>query len=280
MKFTKMHGTGNDYVYVNLFEETISDISDAAIRVSDRHFGIGSDGLIAIAPSDVADCRMIMYNADGTEGAMCGNGIRCVAKYAYDHDIAKKEHMTIETKSGIKTIDLTVENGKAAYAKVNMGKAILDPKKIPVKAEGDSFISQEIMVGDKPYTVTCVSMGNPNCVVMMEEISKNKALHLGPYVENSKYFPNRINMQLCHVVDRENIQIEIYERGAGYTYASGTGACAAASAAHKLGLVGNRVQVHMQGGDLLVEFAEDDRVFMTGPVVYIGSITLAENFFA
>ena len=280
MKFTKMHGTGNDYVYVNLFEETISDISDAAIRVSDRHFGIGSDGLIAIAPSDVADCRMIMYNADGTEGAMCGNGIRCVAKYAYDHDIAKKEHMTIETKSGIKTIDLTVENGKAAYAKVNMGKAILDPKKIPVKAEGDTFISQEIMVGDKPYTVTCVSMGNPNCVVMMEEISKNKALHLGPYVENSKYFPNRINMQLCHVVDRENIQIEIYERGAGYTYASGTGACAAASAAHKLGLVGNRVQVHMQGGDLLVEFAEDDRVFMTGPVVYIGSITLAENFFA
>ena len=145
MKFTKMHGTGNDYVYVNLFEETISDISDAAIRVSDRHFGIGSDGLIAIAPSDVADCRMIMYNADGTEGAMCGNGIRCVAKYAYDHDIAKKEHMTIETKSGIKTIDLTVENGKAAYAKVNMGKAILDPKKIPVKAEGDTFISQEIM---------------------------------------------------------------------------------------------------------------------------------------
>ena len=145
--------------------------------------------------------------------------------------------------------------------------------------EGD-MINESVFFCDNFYNITCVSMGNPNCVVMMEEISKNKALHLGPYVENSKYFPNRINMQLCHVVDRENIQIEIYERGAGYTYASGTGACAAASAAHKLGLVGNRVQVHMQGGDLLVEFAEDDRVFMTGPVVYIGSITLAENFFA
>ena len=145
--------------------------------------------------------------------------------------------------------------------------------------EGD-MINESVFFCDNFYNITCVSMGNPNCVVMMEEISRNKALHLGPYVENSKYFPNRINMQLCHVVDRENIQIEIYERGAGYTYASGTGACAAASAAHKLGLVGNRVQVHMQGGDLLVEFAEDDRVFMTGPVVYIGSITLAENFFA
>lgn len=142
------------------------------------------------------------------------------------------------------------------------------------------MINESVFFCDNFYNITCVSVGNPNCVVMMEEISRKKALHLGPYVENSKYFPDRINMQLCHVVDRENIQIEIYERGAGYTYASGTGACAAASAAHKLGLVGNRVQVHMQGGDLLVEFAEDDRVFMTGPVVYIGSITLAENFFA
>ena len=142
------------------------------------------------------------------------------------------------------------------------------------------MINESVFFCDNFYNITCVSMGNPNCVVMMEEISRKKALHLGPYVENSKYFPDRINMQLCHVVDRENIQIEIYERGAGYTYASGTGACAAASAAHKLGLVGNCVKVHMQGGDLLVEFAEDDRVFMTGPVVYIGSITLAENFFA
>ena len=168
----------------------------------------------------------------------------------------------------------------ASHMKVDMGYAAFGADSIhAVGFEGD-MINESVFFCDNFYNITCVSMGNPNCVVMMEEISKNKALHLGPYVENAKYFPNRINMQLCHVVDRENIQIEIYERGAGYTYASGTGACAAASAAHKLGLVGNRVQVHMQGGDLLVEFAEDDRVFMTGPVVYIGSITLAENFFA
>lgn len=193
-----------------------------------------------------------------------------------DAGYVKEKCYELWTKAGPVQVEFLDED--ASHMKVDMGYAAFGADSIhAVGFEGD-MINESVFFCDNFYNITCVSMGNPNCVVMMEEISKNKALHLGPYVENSKYFPNRINMQLCHVVDRENIQIEIYERGAGYTYASGTGACAAASAAHKLGLVGNRVQVHMQGGDLLVEFAEDDRVFMTGPVVYIGSITLAENF--
>ena len=280
MKFTKMHGIGNDYVYINCFEEEVKNPEALAKFVSNRNFGVGSDGLILIRPSDKADFRMEIYNSDGSQAEMCGNGIRCVGKYVYDHGLTDQTEITVDTLGGIKRLKLTVEDGKVSLVRVNMGEPVFDPEKIPVRYKENPVVNVPIEVNGREYHITCVSMGNPNCVVMMEEISKNKALHLGPYVENSKYFPNRINMQLCHVVDRENIQIEIYERGAGYTYASGTGACAAASAAHKLGLVGNRVQVHMQGGDLLVEFAEDDRVFMTGPVVYIGSITLAENFFA
>ena len=271
MKFTKMHGTGNDYVYVNLFEETISDISDAAIRVSDRHFGIGSDGLIAIAPSDVADCRMIMYNADGTEGAMCGNGIRCVAKYAYDHDIAKKEHMTIETKSGIKTIDLTVENGKAAYAKVNMGKAILAPKEIPVKAEGDTFISREIMVGDKPYTVTCVSMGNPHCVVFTEGIDTLDLEKLGPEFEHHPLFPDRINTEFVEVIDEHTLKMRVWERGAGETISCGTGTCASTVAAVLNGYCprGEEIAIQIRGGVLYDTYLENGDVVMRGPAVEV-----------
>ena len=195
-----------------------------------------------------------------------------------DAGYVKEKCYELWTKAGTGTGGV-FRRGCIAYES-DMGYAAFGADSIhAVGFEGD-MINESVFFCDNFYNITCVSMGNPNCVVMMEEISRKKALHLGPYVENSKYFPDRINMQLCHVVDRENIQIEIYERGAGYTYASGTGACAAASAAHKLGLVGNCVKVHMQGGDLLVEFAEDDRVFMTGPVVYIGSITLAENFFA
>ena len=221
----------------------------------------------------------ILYgNPEGSEAERSGNGIRIFSKYLKDAGYVKEKCYELWTKAGPVQVEFLDED--ASHMKVDMGYAAFGADSIhAVGFEGD-MINESVFFCDNFYNITCVSMGNPNCVVMMEEISKNKALHLGPYVENSKYFPNRINMQLCHVVDRENIQIEIYERGAGYTYASGTGACAAASAAHKLGLVGNRVQVHMQGGDLLVEFAEDDRVFMTGPVVYIGSITLAENFFA
>ena len=240
MKFTKMHGTGNDYVYVNLFEETISDISDAAIRVSERHFGIGSDGLIAIAPSDVADCRMIMYNADGTEGAMCGNGIRCVAKYAYDHDIAKKEHMTIETK-------------------------------IPVKAEGDTFISQEIMVGDKPYTVTCVSMGNPHCVVFTEGIDTLDLEKTGPGFEHHPLFPDRINTEFVEVIDEHTLKMRVWERGAGETISCGTGTCASTVAAVLNGYCprGEEIAIQIRGGVLYDTYLENGDVVMRGPAVEV-----------
>ena len=195
LNFTKMHGTGNDYVYINLFEENVDNPAEVAKMVSNRHFGIGSDGLILIAPSAVADCRMIMYNADGSEGAMCGNGVRCVAKYAYDHGIAKKDTITVETKSGIKTLEMTVENEKAVYARVDMGKAILAPEQIPVKAEGENFVAQPLIVDGKEYKVTCVSMGNPHCVIFTEGIDGLDLEKIGPSFENHPMFPDRINTE-------------------------------------------------------------------------------------
>ena len=286
MKFTKMHGCGNDYVYVNLFEEKLDDPARVSIYVSDRHFGIGSDGLITIGPSDKADLRMRIYNEDGSEAEMCGNGIRCVAKYVYDHKLTDKTEISVETGAGIKYLTLYVEENKVSQVRVDMGEPILTPGDIPVvKADGSAYgddyrvIDEPISAGNREWHMTCVSMGNPNCVILLEEVNAKKAMQLGPYVENSKYFPNRINMQLCRVLDRENIQIEIYERGAGYTYASGTGACAAAAASHRLGLVGDQVTVHMKGGELAIEFAEDGRIFMTGPVVYVGKIIVEETFF-
>ena len=282
IRFTKMQGCGNDYVYINGFTEKVpQEKKPEFVRfASDRHFGIGGDGVIFINPSDEADFEMEMYNADGTRAEMCGNGIRCVAKYVHDKGLTDQTQFSIVSGGKVKYMDLTVENGITKAIRVDMGEPILTAAEVPVVSKNEQSVDEEIVVDNEKYRMTCVSMGNPNCVIHLDEISKEKAMELGPYVENASYFPNRINMQLCKVMDRGHIRVEIYERGAGYTYASGTGACAAASAAHKLGLVGNRVQVHMQGGDLLVEFAEDDRVFMTGPVVYIGSITLAENFLA
>lgn len=278
MKFTKMHGTGNDYVYVNLFEESIPDISQAAIRVSDRHFGIGSDGLIGIAPSEIADCRMIMYNADGSEGAMCGNGIRCVAKYAYDHGIVDKKQLQIETKSGIKTVELTIEDGKATYAKVNMGKAILAPKEIPVKAEGESFISQEIMVGNIPYTVTCVSMGNPHCVVFTKEIDNLDLEKIGPKFEHHPLFPDRINTEFVEVLDDHTLKMRVWERGAGETISCGTGTCASTVAAVLNGYCpqGEEIEIRIRGGVLYDTYMENGEVQMRGPAeeVFHGEISL------
>lgn len=267
LRFTKMHGTGNDYVYVNLFETEVRDPEELAVRISDRHFGIGSDGLILIAPSAVADCRMIMYNADGSEGAMCGNGIRCVAKYAYEHGLVKDSHITVETKSGIKTLDLTVDDGIVTYVQVNMGKAVLKPEEIPVGAKGDDFVARPLSVGGVEYTVTCVSMGNPHCVVFTSGIDGLALEQIGPGFENHELFPDRINTEFVEVIDEHTIKMRVWERGSGETISCGTGTCAATVAAVLNGYCrqGEEIEVRIRGGRLYDTYLDSGEVLMKGP---------------
>ena len=278
LRFTKMHGTGNDYVYVNLFQETVENPGELAVKRSDRHFGIGSDGLILIAPSEIADCRMIMYNADGSEGAMCGNGIRCVAKYAYEHGIVRNTHITVETKSGVKSLELTVEDGCVTYIQVNMGQAVLKPEDIPVKAEGETFISQTINVDGRDYEVTCVSMGNPHCVIFTEGIDKMDLEKLGPKFENHELFPNRINTEFVEVIDEHTLKMRVWERGSGETISCGTGTCAVTVAAVLNGYCkqGEEVEVQIRGGRLYDTYQKNGEVLMKGPaaVVFDGEITV------
>ncbi len=276
--FTKMHGTGNDYVYVDLFQQKLENQAEVAKVVSDRHFGIGADGLICIAPSESADCRMIMYNADGSEGAMCGNGIRCVAKYVYDHGIVRKDHMSVETKSGIKQLELTVEDGKAVYVKVNMGEAVLKPSEIPVQAEGEDFIARQIEAGGKNYTVTCVSMGNPHCVVFTEGIDGMDLEKTGPLFENHPLFPDRINTEFVEVLDDHTLKMRVWERGSGETISCGTGTCAVAVAAVLNGHCprGEEIEVRIRGGALYDTYLENGEVLMKGPAteVFQGEIEI------
>lgn len=274
----KYHGLGNDYLvydpnrnHLLLHERQI----EALCR---RNVGVGADGILYGPFFDGEEMRVRIFNPDGSEAEKSGNGIRIFSKYLRDAGYVKADSYVLTTKAGNTKVTFLDEKGNRMC--VDMGYARFLAEEIPAVGFGKEIVNEAIFFCDNFYNATCVSMGNPNCVLMLEEVSKKKALQLGPYVENSKYFPNRINMQLCQVLDESNIQIEIYERGAGYTYASGTGACAAAAASHRLGLVGDRVTVHMHGGELLVEFAEDGRIKMTGPVVYIGSITLAEHFFS
>ena len=271
LRFTKMHGTGNDYVYVNLFQEKVEDPADLAVRVSDRHFGIGSDGLILIAPSDVADCRMIMYNADGSEGAMCGNGIRCVAKYAYDHGIVHSEKITVETKSGIKSLQLTVEDGLVTYVEVNMGQAILAPAEIPVNAEGDTFVARKLLVDGKEYEATCVSMGNPHCVIFTEGIDDLDLEKIGPSFEHHEWFPDRINTEFVEVIDDHTIRMRVWERGSGETISCGTGTCASTVAAVLNGHCnrGEEIEVQIRGGKLYDTYLESGEVLMKGPATKV-----------
>lgn len=269
--FTKMHGTGNDYVYINAFEEEIDNAEELAVRISDRHFGIGSDGLILVAPSETADCRMIMYNADGSEGAMCGNGIRCVAKYAYEHGIVKESHISIETKSGIKDLELTVEDGIVTYVKVNMGKAVLRPEEIPVMAEGEDFIARPLIVAGKDYTATCISMGNPHCVIFTSGIDDLDLEKTGPLFENHEMFPDRINTEFVEVIDGHAIRMRVWERGSGETISCGTGTCAAVVAAVLNGYCrrGEEIEVQIRGGKLYDTYMENGEVFMRGPAVTV-----------
>ena len=266
MEFTKMQGLGNDYVYVNCFKEKIKNPSEMAVKVSDRHFGIGSDGLILIKPSEVADFEMEMYNADGSRGEMCGNGIRCVAKYVYDYGLTDKTSISVETLGGIKYLDLTVEHGKVTLVKVDMGTPILKPELIPIVAKGETVIDEPIMVGGKEYHMTGVSMGNPHDVVFMDDIKNLEIEKIGPLFENHERFPNRINTEFVNVIDRHTAQMRVWERGSGETLACGTGACAVAVACILNGLTENTVTVKLLGGDLRIEWdREKNTVYMTGP---------------
>lgn len=270
MKFTKMHGCGNDYIYVNCLEETVENPHDTAIKVSDVHFGIGSDGLILVCPSKVADFRMAMYNADGSEGKMCGNGIRCVGKYVYDNHLTDKTTVTIETLSGIKTLELTVKNGKVEMAKVDMGAPILKSSLIPAISNEDTIINKEIQVNGENYSITCVSMGNPHCVTIVNSTKDFPVEEIGPYFEKHEMFPDRVNTEFVEIISRKEINMRVWERGSGETWACGTGTCASVVACVLNDLTDDEVLVHVLGGDILVHYDRNkNTVFMTGPATTI-----------
>ena len=280
MKFTKMQGIGNDYVYVNCFEETVKDPAAVARYVSDRHFGIGSDGLILIKPSDIADCEMDMYNLDGSQGAMCGNGIRCVAKYVYDYGIVKKENISVSTKSGIKYLDLTVRNGKVALVRVNMGSPVLTASQIPVVSSTEEMINTPLKVNGETYYITAVSMGNPHAIVYMTDVDHLDIGEIGPYFENHMAFPDRVNTEFVEVLDDHTLKMRVWERGSGETLACGTGACAVAVASILNGHVDGEkpVTVKLLGGDLEIFWdRQENLVYMTGPAatVFDGEIDLS-----
>lgn len=273
MKFTKMQGLGNDYVYVNCLKEIVENPSEVAVKVSDRHFGIGSDGLILIRPSQVADFEMEMYNADGSRGEMCGNGIRCVAKYVYDYGLTDKTNISVETLGGIKHLELTVEGGEVKRVKVDMGKPILKPELIPIVSDRDAVIDEPIFVDGMEYRITGVSMGNPHAIVFMNDVKNLEIEKIGSLFEKHERFPKRMNTEFVKVLDRNTVEMRVWERGSGETLACGTGACATAVACVLNGVTDEEVTVKLLGGDLHIRWdREQDTVFMTGPaeVVFDG----------
>ena len=288
MKFTKMHGIGNDYVYVNCFDETVDEPSTLARAVSDRHFGIGSDGLILILPSTEADVRMRIFNADGSEAQMCGNGVRCVAKCVYEHGIAKKEVLAVETQCGIKTLQLYVKNSNVLKVKVNMGKPRLLRSEIPMVGANSQVINEPLQVnanisppplipplqrgrsrGGIVFNVTCVSMGNPHCIIFVDDIDSIPLSNLGPIIERHKVFPERTNVHFVKVISSKEVKVRTWERGSGETLACGTGASAVCVAGVISGRTDRNILTHLPGGDLEIEWAEDENVYMTGPATEV-----------
>lgn len=270
MKFTKMQGCGNDYVYVNGFTEEIKDKPAFVRAVSDRHFGVGGDGAIFINPSDVADFEMEMYNADGSRSEMCGNGIRCVAKFVYDKGMTDQEHISIVSAGQIKYLDLDVKDGKVANVKVNMGAPILRAKDVPVISTMEESVDEPIVVQDKEYRMTCVSMGNPHAIVFMDDVANLEIEKIGPYFENHEVFPNRTNTEFVEVVDRSHVNMRVWERGTGETLACGTGCCATVVACVLNGLTDTTVTVKVLGGEILIEWdREANLVYMTGPATTV-----------
>lgn len=273
MKFTKMQGCGNDYVYVDCTknqEIEIDNIPHVARQVSDRHYGIGSDGLILIKPSQKADFFMDMYNNDGSRGKMCGNGICCVGKYVYDYCLTDKKQVKIETLSGIKTLDLTIDNGKVSQVTVDMGNPIFAPEKIPVISDKEILVNEPIIIGGKEYKITCLSMGNPHAVVFVENTDDIPIETIGPLFENHEMFPDRVNTEFIQVINRNHIKMRVWERGSGETLACGTGACASVVACVLNGLTEDEVKVSLLGGDLHIRYDKDNNlVYMTGPAVTV-----------
>jgi diaminopimelate epimerase len=269
MRFIKMHGIGNDYVYVDCFQQTVREPEKLAVQMSDRHFGVGGDGLILIMPSDQADARMRMFNADGSEAQMCGNGIRCLAKYVYDSGISRKSKLTVETLAGVLQLELLAANGTVQKVKVNMGMPRLRRQDIPMLGEGEQVLGETLTAGDREFTVTCVSMGNPHCVIYVDEVAQFPVTQYGPLLEHHPQFPQRTNVEWIEWLNRKEIRQRTWERGSGETLACGTGACAAAVASVLNRKTDRRVTVHLLGGDLEIEWADDNHVYMTGPAVEV-----------
>ncbi|MEA4894015.1 MAG: diaminopimelate epimerase [Oscillospiraceae bacterium] len=270
MKFTKMQGCGNDYVYVNCFNEEISDRPQFSRLVSNRNFGVGSDGLICICPSETADFKMDMYNADGSGAQMCGNGIRCVGKYVFEKGLTNKTKLRIETGGGIKTLDLNVRNGVVDSVRVDMGSPELRPQYIPISEHGKNFINRSVIVGSDEYFVTALSVGNPHAVVFVEDTDLLDLKTLGPKFENHPLFPERVNTEFVEIIDKNTVKMRVWERGSGETLACGTGATASAVAAMLNGHTENSVTVRLLGGELLIEWdREKNRIYMTGPAVTV-----------
>ncbi|WP_370770728.1 diaminopimelate epimerase [Ruminococcus callidus] len=272
MTFSKMHGIGNDYIYINCFKETVTDPEKLSVFLSDVRFGVGSDGLVLILPSEVADFRMRIFNADGSEAMMCGNATRCIGKYAYDMGMTDKTEISLETNSGIKYLTLYPDaNNKIESVKVDMGKAILVPREIPVNSDLERFIAQPVTVDGKEYAMTCVSMGNPHAVVFLPEVDSLDLEKIGPSFEHHKLFPDRVNTEFVRVIDDHTLQMRVWERGSGETFACGTGTCATVVAAVLNGFCKKEeeILVHLRGGDLRIIYHEDDTVTMIGPATYV-----------
>lgn len=270
MKFTKMQGLGNDYIYVNCFNEKVENPSEVARFVSDRHFGIGSDGLVLIMPSEKADFSMRMFNSDGSEAEMCGNAIRCVGKYVYDNGLTDKTIVNIETLAGIKVLDMTVENKMVSLVRVDMGEPVLKPRDIPVNSDKDLFVSEPVEVNGETCKVTCVSMGNPHAVTYVEDVMTFPLEIVGPKMETHSLYPRKINAEFVQVIDSKTLKMRVWERGAGETLACGTGACAVLVASVLNGISERKATVKLLGGDLIIEWNEaDNHVYMTGPAVKV-----------
>lgn len=270
MKFTKMHGIGNDYIYVNCLEKEIENPSETAIKLSHRHFGIGSDGLVLILPSKVADFRMRMFNSDGSEAEMCGNASRCVGKYVYDYGLTDKKTLSIETLAGIKVLELTINDGKVALVRVDMGEPILKPVDIPVKSDKDLFLSEPVTILDRTFKVTCVSVGNPHAVSYIDDVDNFPLEVYGPKMETNALYPRKINSEFVQVLDRHTLKMRVWERGAGETLACGTGACAVMVASVLNGYCDRKATIKLLGGDLELEWNEkDNHVYKTGPATLV-----------
>ncbi|MBX9790675.1 MAG: diaminopimelate epimerase [Pirellulales bacterium] len=290
MRFVKMHGAGNDYVYVNCFDEPVpADPAETARQIADRHFGVGGDGLVLICPSERGDARMRMFNADGSEAENCGNAIRCVAKYLYDHGLTQQQQLQIETGAGVLPLELEVRGGLVERVRVDMGRPILEPAKIPTTLSGEPLsadmlrrasgvaagttvvVNAELTIAGENLRVTCVSMGNPHCVTFVDKLSDRWVLELGPKIEHDAHFQRRVNAEFIEVVNPRDVRMRVWERGSGETLACGTGAAAVCVAGVLSGRTERRVTVHLLGGDLELEWADDGRVYMTGPAVEVFS---------